>query len=65
MIKNPKKYLLEQERLRKDYLKSLTEEESVRLLESLLTSGLVEEFSFPDHQPIALAILIQNAKKRV
>ncbi len=65
MITNPKQFLLEQEQAREAYLGSLSEEESVRLLESLLTSGLVEEFTFSDHQPMALAMSIKNAGKRL
>ena len=65
MIINPKQYLLEQEQARKEFLQGLSQEESVRLLENLLTSGLVEEFSFSDQQPIALAMSIQNARKRI
>ena len=65
MIINPKKYLLEQEQARGEFLRGLSQEESVRLLEELLTSGLVEEFSFSDPQPISLAKSIQNARKRI
>lgn len=65
MITNPKEYLLEQERAREEFLRGLSEEESVRLLEDLLRSGLVEEFTFSDHRPIALAMSIRHARKRV
>lgn len=65
MITNPKQYLFEQEQAREQYLQALSLEESVRLLESLLTSGLVEEFTFSDDQPIALAMSIKNARKRI
>lgn len=65
MIINPKKFLLEQEQTRKEFLQGLSLEGSVRLLEDLLTSGLVEEFTFSDHRPVALALSIRNARKRV
>ena len=65
MIINPKQYFLEQEQARGKFLQGLSQEESVRLLEDLLMSGLVEEFSFSDQQPIALAMGIQNARKRI
>ena len=65
MITNPKQYLLEQEQAREEFLLGLSQEESVRLLEDLLTSGLAEEFTFSDHRPISLAMSIQNARKRV
>ncbi len=65
MIKNPKQYLLEQERAHEKFLRGLSQEESVHLLEDLLTSGLVEEFTFPDHRPLALAMSIKDARKRI
>ena len=65
MIRDPKKYLAEQEQERKKFLVELTQEESVHLLEDLLSSGLIQEFTFSDHQPIALAMSIQNARKQV
>ncbi|MBI3596010.1 MAG: hypothetical protein HY203_02520 [Nitrospirae bacterium] len=65
MITHPKQYLAEQEKARKDYLERLSVEESVRILESLLTSGLAEEFRFSDDQPVSLAVSIRNARKRV
>ena len=65
MITNPKQYLGVQGRAREEFLRRLSQEESVRLLESLLTSGLVEEFTFSDHQPVALAITIRHARERV
>lgn len=64
MITDPKQYLIEQEQARKEYLQGLSVEESVRLLESLVTSGLVEEFTFLDDQPIGIALSIKNARKR-
>lgn len=65
MITNPRKVLLEQERERALYLRGLSEEEAIGLLESLLTSGLLEEFTFSDHQPMALAMSIQNARRKL
>lgn len=64
MITKPKQFLLEQELERERFLKRLGEKESVQLLESLLTSGLVEEFTFSDHQPMALAMSIKYARKQ-
>ena len=65
MIKNPIQYLAEQEEARREFLRQLTKEESAYLMEALLLSGLTEELTFSDHQPTALAITIQNAKKPV
>lgn len=65
MIKNPTQFLKEQQQEREKYLKSMKITQSVHLLESLLTSGLLEEFKFSDDQPMGLARSIKNARKRI
>lgn len=65
LIKNPIQYLAEQEEARREFLRQLTQEDSVYLMEALLLSGLTEELMFSDHHPTSLAISIQNAKKPV
>ncbi len=67
VIREPERYRVEEEKARAEYLRRLSVEESVFLLESLLTSGLAEEFSFADQRPVALAVAIkrQRGRKRV
>lgn len=65
MIKNSKQFVEEEKRTREEYLRGLSLEESVRQLENLLTSGLIEEFTFSDSQPLSLALAIKHARKRI
>lgn len=65
MIIHPEKYAVEQARERERFLRSLTPEQSARLLESLLTSGLLRDWRFTDHRPTSLAIAITRARQRV
>lgn len=65
MIKNPDRYRIEAKEAREAYLRGLTVEDSVRLLENLLRSRLLEEFKFSEDRPMSLALSIRNARKRV
>lgn len=65
MITHPDQYAAEQARERERFLRSLTPEQAARLLESLLTSGLLHDWRFADHRPSSLAITIARARQRV
>jgi hypothetical protein len=65
MITHPEQYAVEQARERERFLRSLTPEHAARLLESLLTSGLLRDWQFTDHRPTSLAITIARARQRV
>lgn len=65
MITRPDQYTAEQAREREQFLRSLTPEQTARLMENLLTSGLLNDWRFTDHRPFSLAITIARARQRV
>ncbi len=65
MITHPNQYAEEQAQERERFLRALTPDQAARLLESLLTSGLLQDWQFADHRPTSLAITIARARQRV
>lgn len=65
MITHPDRFAEEQARERERFLRSLTTDQAARMLESLLTSGLLRDWQFADHRPTSLAITIARARQRV
>ena len=56
MIKHPKRYRQQSERQRVRLLRQLTDGQSARLVEALVSSSLIREFHFSeDDHPRALA----------
>jgi len=61
MIKNLKKYWEKNERERAKFLRNLTYEESARMMESLLSSGIFSDIEYPPRPlPVSLRQLIRK-----